>query len=181
MAKHKFTSYLEIGVEDGHNFHAVYCVKKVGVDPKQGSAATIKLTSDEFFTNNKDKFDVIFVDGLHLSEQIYKDVINSLESLNDNGFIICHDCLPEEESHQIREYVEGRAWTGDVWKGFVRLRAKDNIVMRTINTDWGCGIITKGEQEPLIIPESELTWDNYTNNKTKWMNIITVEEFLKLY
>lgn len=181
IRKYKFKSYLEIGVEAGHNLNAVYCAKKVGVDPNPNSAATVNLTSDEFFKTNKDKWDVIFIDGLHLAEQVFKDVLNSLEVLTENGVILCHDCLPTHVNHQIREYDGVSAWTGDVWKGFVRLRAKDDMVMRTINTDWGCGIITKGKQTPLIVPESELTYENFEKNKQEWMNVISVEEVLKLY
>jgi len=180
IAKYHYKSYLEIGVQNGINFHSIYCSKKVGVDPDPSSAATVKMTSDDFFAVNKDKFDLVFLDGLHWDDFFYRDVVNSLEVLNEGGIIICHDCLPECEYNQQREN-HGGSWTGDVYKGFVRLRAKDDVVMRTINTDWGCGIITKGKQEPLIVLESDLTYDNFEKNKQEWMNIISVEEFKELY
>ena len=67
--KIKAKSYLEIGVSGGENFQTIRCENKVGVDPELTSPATIFLTSDEFFKQNKDTFDVIFVDGLHHADQ----------------------------------------------------------------------------------------------------------------
>ena len=59
------------------------------------------MTSDEFFEQNKEKFDIVFIDGLHHSEQVYKDILNSLNILNEDGTIICHDMNPTEEFRQI--------------------------------------------------------------------------------
>ena len=62
-------------------------------------------TSDEYFESIKDtevKYDIIFIDGLHHNEQVLKDVENSLKHLSEGGSIVCHDCLPSEESRDIR-------------------------------------------------------------------------------
>ena len=32
------------------------------------------MTSDEFFIQNKNTFDLIFIDGLHIYEQVIKDI-----------------------------------------------------------------------------------------------------------
>ena len=50
-----------------------------------------KSTSDKFFENNKEKFDVIYIDGSHEAPQVYKDLSNSWNCLNYNGIIICDD------------------------------------------------------------------------------------------
>ena len=52
---------------------------------------TFKGTSDNFFLNHKEKFDVIYVDGSHEADQVYKDIINSWKMLNINGILICDD------------------------------------------------------------------------------------------
>ena len=54
--------------------------KRVGVDPVEGG--THKMTSDHFFSINKDNFDIIFIDGLHEYSQVMKDIKNSLKFLN---------------------------------------------------------------------------------------------------
>ena len=50
------------------------------------------MTSDKFFKDNE-KFDIIFIDGLHTFEQTIKDIDNSIKFLRDKGVILIHDCL----------------------------------------------------------------------------------------
>ncbi len=88
----KYKSYLEIGCFDNELFDHINCEKKVGVDPYSGG--TLRETSDYFFSKNKETFDCIFIDGLHIYQQVKKDILNSIKSLNQNGVIFIHDCLP---------------------------------------------------------------------------------------
>ena len=50
------------------------------------------------------KFDLIFIDGLHLANQVQKDIENSLKFIKDEGFIVLHDCNPPSEYHQREDY-----------------------------------------------------------------------------
>ena len=52
---------------------------------------TFKGTSDAFFLKQKDKYDVIYIDGSHEADQVYKDIKNSWKILNINGVLICDD------------------------------------------------------------------------------------------
>ena len=99
--------YLEIGVDQGNTFNNVENVSlKHGVDP-YGACKNIthKMTSQLFFVMNKrffnQKYDIIFIDGMHLSEFIWDEVIESLKILNDDGFIILHDTCPRWEPSQL--------------------------------------------------------------------------------
>lgn len=173
-------SYLEIGVADGKNFEKINCKNKVGVDPDIDSKATVLATSDEFFIKNKLNFDVIFIDGLHHSDQVTKDIYNSLNSLNENGYIICHDMNPIEEAHQIIPFTGG-LWNGDCWKSFVSLRTtRDDLEMSVVDIDHGCAIIKKGHQKKLQINE-EINFKNFAANRNEWLNLINWENFLKKY
>lgn len=175
--KNKYTSYLEIGVQAGHCFRAIHCNYKVGVDPDTTSAATIHKTSDEFFASNKEKFDIIFIDGLHHADQVYKDIMNSLDVINDGGIILMHDCKPTTEFMQQIPLTTQVEWTGDTWKAYVKVRTeREDLEMFVIDTDWGVGVIKKGKQEKLkiIIP---LTYDNFVVNHNEWLNLISVEQF----
>jgi predicted O-methyltransferase YrrM len=93
--------YLEIGVEDGDSINAIQCEKKHGVDPASKNA-THRIESDEFFAMLAPsvKYDVVFVDGLHVADQAERDIVNSLEHLNDGGYIVVHDCNPPTAWHQ---------------------------------------------------------------------------------
>ena len=50
-----------------------------------------KNTSDIFFKDNNEKFDIIYIDGWHEAPQVYKDICNSWNCLNKDGIIICDD------------------------------------------------------------------------------------------
>jgi hypothetical protein len=98
------TSYLEIGVRNPDaNFNKIKANKKYSVDPGvefKPNPVDFKMTSDLFFQklsanevlSNKIQFDVIFIDGLHLAEQVDRDIENSLKYIKDDGFIVLHDC-----------------------------------------------------------------------------------------
>jgi hypothetical protein len=41
---------------------------------------------------------------LHLAQQVEKDIINSIQFLSENGFIVMHDCSPPSEYHARESY-----------------------------------------------------------------------------
>ena len=129
----KFTKYLEIGVDDpAGNFHQVICEHKHSVDPCfefKTDDVDFKNTSDDFFElldNDKldlpkdYKWDVVFVDGLHISDQVERDINNALNHLSPNGFILVHDGNPPSINHAREDYHIGNGnrapWNGTVWK-----------------------------------------------------------------
>ena len=136
----KECQYLEIGVCDNTIFNVIplNIKNKIGVDPERGG--THRTTSDIFFKNNKKKFDVIFIDGLHTYKQCQKDCLNSLKFLNKNGFIFFHDFLPRNP-YEENVPAKQREWSGDVWKVAVELNNSKNIDFVIANIDRGVGII----------------------------------------
>ena len=179
--KYNCTSYLEIGCDKDQSFSRIKINKKVGVDPISGG--TIRDTSDNFFIKNKDKFDIIFIDGLHHYEQVIKDIYNSLDILNDNGHILIHDCLPRTIAHQAIPRYRG-SWNGDVWKSIVELRTKSNLEVFTCEIDFGVGVIRKkNNTNPLdikIIDFKKLKFKDYYHNNKEFMNVISYEQILKI-
>jgi len=172
--------YLEIGVSEGNTISQIKCEYKIGVDPESHSQPTYKLTSDQYFEICSEKFDVILIDGLHIHDQVYRDITNALNVLNPGGYVVCYDMLPTTELLQIVPY-QGGNWTGDCWKAFVQLRQeRDDLEMMTVDTHYGCSIITKGTQERLIINEP-ITYDAFARNKDTWMNIISVIDYLNRF
>ena len=152
---YNLSRYLEIGVRDFRNFKKILCEGKFCVDPNPSVKEYDNLfimPSDDFFEKLKrdDKFDLVFLDGLHLEYQVDKDIKNSLNHLTKNGIIVMHDCCPPTEFHQRENYeVHGKfpPWNGTVWKSFAKLRMHgQNLEMYVVNTDWGVGIIRCGSQ-----------------------------------
>jgi hypothetical protein len=176
-------AYLEIGVrEPESNFNNIVCDHKVAVDPIPLGSGILPLTSDQFFEQNKETFDVIFIDGLHIADQVERDILNSLKVLNTGGYVICHDMSPTDEAMQVAEYPnEPRPWTGDCWKAWVKLRTiREDLYMTVVNTDYGVGIIKKSKQNLLNLDNKTLNYINLEANRKDWLNLISVEEFLNL-
>lgn len=167
-----FKNYLEIGVCDPSIcFDKINCENKDSVDPGveySVNPVTYPFTSDEFFKllGNGEldkiynhKWDVIFIDGLHISEQVLRDVVNSLQHLNPNGYILLHDCNPPDIFHAREDYyVNGqqRPWNGTVWKALYYLRANSDLDVCTVDTDWGVGIV-RNQKEGELRPEIDFT------------------------
>jgi hypothetical protein len=169
--------YLEIGVGPGANFATINCEYKICVEPYPMVNVTFTMTSDDFFKQNNENFDVIFIDGLHEHGQVYRDIQNSLKILNDGGYIICHDMSPNSEIIQRYPQAQPGEWTGDCWKAWVKLKSeKSDLQMFVVDSDYGCGVITKGEQRLIDLPQ-ELTWDTLENNRVELLNLISVEDF----
>ena len=190
--KYKYKNYLEIGVRDplNGNFNNIKIKNKLGVDPnpliKQNNIFV--GTSDYFFFKNYTTFDLIFIDGLHLENQVDKDIANSLTCLNEGGIIVLHDCNPPTKMHQRENYcVDGKypSWNGTVWKSFAKLRmSRPDLTMYVVDTDWGLGIIMKGSQE--LFPSNginihELKYEILDNNRNTLLNLVSVDKFKKIF
>tara|TARA_B100001121_G_scaffold272159_1_gene258520 strand:- start:491 stop:1192 length:702 start_codon:yes stop_codon:yes gene_type:complete len=59
----------------------------------KGKLIKFKMTSDEFFKINNNKFDFIYIDGDHSNDQVLKDLKNSWSFLNNNGFLLIDDYM----------------------------------------------------------------------------------------
>tara|TARA_Y100000361_G_C11130712_1_gene328728 strand:- start:253 stop:960 length:708 start_codon:yes stop_codon:yes gene_type:complete len=190
--QHNFNSYLEIGSHHKLTYDRIKIDYKKCVDPadfkNKKFIADYKLTSNDFFERNTKKFDIIFIDGLHLQEQIKLDIHNSLKILNKGGIIICHDINPETVESQKRNYIFPLEWNGDVWKEWIRLRTLKNLYMYVIDSDCGLGVIQKGKQTPVTLPEKikfnlhtdeQFFW--FLKNKKTALNLISFEDFVNSY
>ena len=177
----KFEDYLEIGCDRNENFSNINIKNKIGVDPIRGG--TLRMTSDEFFKNNKLFFDLIFLDGLHTYEQTIKDIDNSLNYLKKNGLIVIHDCLPKKIWNQIVPRMYGH-WNGDVWKAIVHARTYENVDTYTCIADHGLGIVLNRKNRNLLklnnLNFKKLKFSDYYNNHKDFMNPIEYKNLLKI-
>ena len=177
----KFTSYLEIGCQNDVNFSKINIKNKIGVDPQTGG--THRMTSDEFFKQNNSSFDFIFIDGLHVYEQVLRDIENSIKFINNNGVILVHDCLPSKIWHQTIPQTHS-SWNGDVWKAIVKCRTMSKIDTYTIIADQGLGLIlNRNNREILELKNTNfknLKFKDYYNNHKKFMRLINESEIFEI-
>lgn len=172
--------------------------------PMNESGELFYMTSDAFFQQkagqlfNEKGIDVAFIDGLHTDEQTYKDVMNVLDYLNDDGVILLHDCNPPTESSAFpaasweeaaRANPEGwnGSWCGDVWKTVVRLRStRDDLRVFVLDCDWGIAVVHRGRPDAVLsLPEravEAMTYPYLAKNRQTLLNLQPQEylfDFLK--
>lgn len=168
--------YLEIGCDENKLFDSIPIKYKVGVDPNRGG--NIKKTSDVFFAENNELFDIIFIDGLHTYQQVRRDAINALNSLEMNGWVVFHDMIPLswEEQHVPRINSD---WTGDCWKLIIELLNSKSLDFKIVTVDFGVLILRKTSKD-YYIPDMQKTLDfaNYDLflENLKKMPLIKYEE-----
>lgn len=100
-------NYLEIGVRTGYTLIPIsgYCKNCYAVDinfTHKNYAKNVflyEMKSDDFFEKIESslKFDMVFIDGDHSKEQVYKDFLNVKDRVIDDGFIFFHDSYPYAE------------------------------------------------------------------------------------
>jgi len=133
--------YIEIGVSNGKSLAlASKTTRALGIDPATAAQELLvfrspenipqlyKVTSDDFFNSNdvpkemgQDTFDMAFIDGLHVFEQVLRDFVNLEKYARNDSVIFIHDCLPVNSLVAERER-QSMFWTGDVWKVIPCLR-----------------------------------------------------------
>jgi len=185
IAKYGYKRYLEIGTQGDVCLLLVNCEYKVGVDPEpvehkeENSDEFWEMTSDDFFKQNKEKFDIIFIDGLHEYKQVRNDIGNALNYLSDGGTIVVHDCNPLEEKNQQVPMPHVQSWNGDVWKAWIFFRHLSSLYMFVVDTDQGCGIIRRGFQTPLD-GKYDIDFEGFDKERKELLNLIDVEQWTNI-
>lgn len=162
-------TYLEIGVAQGRTLAlAGPETKSIGIDPSpaisknvSSNAKVYPITSDEFFGTcdlfeefEASRLAMSFVDGLHLFEQVLKDIINVERYADKDTVLIIHDCLPIARLTAARERATG-FWCGDVWKTIRCLNTyRPDLNVSVIPTrPSGLGIITNLDPASTVLSE----------------------------
>lgn len=188
-------TYLEIGVQHGRVLRAVRVNIKVGVDPDPASPALHHMTSDAYFQtlNPAARFDLIFVDGLHLAEQVERDVENALKHLTPGGVILLHDCSPPTKQAGERQMCHGN-WCGDVWRAWTGIRASIPERTFTVDADLGLGVICPTPHgltlpdPPALGPDGTMVhprawvdspggWETFDRHRRALLGLVTPSEF----
>ncbi len=195
-------TYLEIGVDDPNStFNHIKAETKVGVDPyddgtgchqwnennrekligKIDSGATFhKMTSDEYFEelDPKDKFDIIFIDGLHIKQQVERDYKNALKHINrSNGLIIIDDICPNNEYETKTPPDVGQPWRGNVYEFWADMRGRNQKFLMVACLELGVGVIdfsVKKNGTPkftnINFPTYSMSWEFYNWFRVELMN-----------
>jgi len=143
-------AYLEIGIREGHALQlACPPTRAFGVDPApclettafRADTRVFAVTSDAFFADRlwaaeggDIAFDLAFIDGLHLFEQVLMDFINVERYAARDAVVAIHDTLPLVPISADRN-MGAAFWCGDVWKIIPCLeRFRPDLAVTTIPT-----------------------------------------------
>ena len=137
------------------------------------------MSTDEFFMQNMLGYDIIFIDANHEDEFVWRDIQNSLNCLNWNGAIVCHDCNPKKEEHT---FINNAIYNGTVYKSIARLRLTNpNVYINTVDTDFGVGVIVKTNNIQQLPKFSCNSFIEFSNNKKEILNLISEEQFKYMF
>jgi hypothetical protein len=170
-------TYLEIGVAQGNTFvNATFFDLRHGVDPKprfdapayeSASVQFFEMTSDDFFADHADldqKYDIIFLDGLHTFEQTFRDFCCSQAHSHDGTIWLIDDVYPTDifsacpdqrlaYRYRERHGIPGKAWHGDVFKVVFALHDFfPNLSYRTIVGSGNPQAVVIRRQRPEFAP-----------------------------
>ncbi|WCL81384.1 class I SAM-dependent methyltransferase [Saprospira sp. CCB-QB6] len=192
------TTYLEIGVRDpSKNFDKIKADQKYSVDPGvefKENPVDFKLTSDDFFAAIRQskllsadtRFDLIFIDGLHLAEQVDRDIKNALDFIKDDGFIVLHDCNPPTIWHAREKFYFAYTpatgyWNGTTWKAFVKARQNKELYSCCIDTDWGVGLLSKSVNIGAAYKQKIefYEYQHLDDNRKEILGLISYPDFIK--
>lgn len=199
-------SYLEIGLfRPDLNYYNVFSANKESVDPFTDESSigdeeyknfvlnnvlTYRMTSDEFFNICNKKYDLIFIDGLHIAEQVVKDIVNSYNHLNPGGYLVIHDCLPYCEARQTDNpdeldvvLQETDGWNGTTWKAIPNLY-KAGLNFYTVDADEGCCVVKyDGPKDFSNYTVTNLSYNDVFSNleiRDNILHVISENEYINI-
>lgn len=169
-------TYLEIGVYNpDHNYNHIQVESKLSLDPDPKAGASIRMTSDEFFKAFKSlTIDLIFIDGLHHTDQAKRDTVNSWAALNVGGVIVIHDTNPPSEATTCVPRGAQREWCGDVYK---MASAIEGVPKVTVAEDYGCTILRKtSADQVLTFGDEPKSWADFDVHREEYLQLISADE-----
>lgn len=160
-------TYFEIGIFTGSSL-SLSRAKTIAVDPDFRIRSEIncdlrifKLKSDDFFAHpagfahfGDADIDLAFIDGMHLSEFVLRDFINTEKHSSKGTVIILDDVLPRNNLEAFRIRRTGD-WAGDVFKVLNVLREfRPDLVVIPLNTSpTGTLLVTNLDPNSTIFEE----------------------------
>lgn len=187
-------AYLEIGLNFGRTFEEVEALSKTGVDPRPRfdlerlpqDTRVVVSTSDSYFDSlsSSNRFNLIFLDGLHEYQQTYRDFKNATRFLAEEGFIVIDDVVPvdffssfenQKTAVKMRRQKTGRrdrSWQGTVFRS---LRAIDRV---ELNWDF---FLVGPETSPVAVvfrTQETQSWPDGSDEILTSLNDYSYQDFL---
>ena len=186
--KYNFQSYLHIGAPSDEILYEIKAPIKQGVTSilTQYNETFFDSGSNDFFASCplEQKYDVIYIEGIYVFEQVYSDIQNAKARLSESGFIIIGGINPPTESCTVplQHYTSG-AWLGQAYKAYIRSKYEEpDWAGFALDLDFGYGILTPQHilENRRFVLGSALSWAKFEEFRKELLQLITVEEYVDL-
>jgi hypothetical protein len=138
------------------------------------------------------RYDIILVDPWHEYDSSLRDMQAALSLLTDRGSMVIHDCCPQSDD-LISPKVAPGLWCGVTFIAYVNFMGQNSgLEYRTVDTDYGCGIVQKNRELAGAAPSAFLhdLWDSARSDPSaafqfmqqfrySLLNLISVERFIR--
>lgn len=196
-----FKKYLEIGIEHDPKspYRLLNLQDKHAVDIDASTGAKYVMPSDDFFDkleknqlndlHHSYKWNAIFIDANHNAQYVYRDLINSLNHLEDDGIIFMHDVLPigYERTLEIPVWYSNchiPVMNCDAWKVFhyILKDRQDLHACSVPEAQAGLGIVTKCKNNNRKLLNKNINmffqYSEIQNNFIQYMNVIDPDNII---
>jgi len=169
-------SYLELGLGRGVNFSCIKAARKVSVDIQKETKPTFQMSTDAFFEQNAERFDIVFIDADHSFNQVVKDFNHTLLICND--YLFLHDMVPPVEE------LTTPPKCGDAYKLLFCLVEIVGVLVYTLDSDCGLSFIrmpmeAKQMDFPSLLNLDYQTFHNWLNRKHHQYSLEKMLDILK--
>ena len=205
--RYGYTSYLEICTPNtGHTFSKVdkqqfrrrarlmYRCPPGFSDGEPIDFSTDAESSEELFgelVRSGERFDLVFIDPWHSYESSLRDIVFGLQLIKGDGVVLIHDCNPPNPSCAQPEVIP-EEWCGVTFAAYLDVVLfTGGIHNITVDTDYGCGIISKDHRVAYIAdsqPDAALAkrWQTldlsqkysfFNENRSRLLRLISTNDF----
>lgn len=139
-------------------------------------------------------YDLIFVDPWHSYDASSDDLRGAWKLLKPGGRMVIHDCNPPDAEFASPQHRWG-GWCGETYRAYIDFLAfNTGVEFLTVDTDFGCGVLRKLEQDemsrhPVQLLLLWLQWqaaphgpgekyEFFERHREKLIQLIDAEEFV---
>jgi hypothetical protein len=159
IIKYNYKTYLEIGVRNPDEcFNLINCETKHSVDHGyEVELPHLNIENKVTYQYTSDNFFKLLENkGLDISTTYKWDII----------------------------FIDGEAhgWNGTVWKSIYKLRAtRPDLFVCTVNTDYGIGIVKRGQQKCCDFDNSYYEYRIFEQNRKEHLNLVSIKEYREIF
>ena len=177
VARYGYLNYLEICTPiTGHRFsridrRSLQCCHRLMYrctpDFQDGLEVTYRNESEHIgrMPDAATPYDIIFVDPFHTFECSIRDLHLAFETVRPGGTIVVHDCCPAKKEMCQPTFQPG-GWCGVTYRAYIEfVLCQQDLAYYTVDTDYGCGVIKKGNAHQADPETRRKLWELWSLRK----------------